>query len=72
MSKHLPVPQPEEIAARRSEEATPAKRLAAMDAADPSQQRPEKAPCIWDVVDFMAWKTHTDLGITPMRANWPW
>jgi hypothetical protein len=40
-------------------------RLAALEAADPSQNRPPKVPCIWDVVDFMAWDTWRDLGLLP-------
>ena len=42
------------------------KRLAALEATDPSQKRPEKVPCIWDVVDFMVWDTFSDLGLKPL------
>jgi hypothetical protein len=40
----LPLP-PEELLARTGPESTPAQRLAALDAADPSRQRPKKVPC---------------------------
>jgi hypothetical protein len=63
---------PEELVAKTGYEKTPDQRLAALEAADPSQRRPKKVPGIWDVVDFMVWETHKDLGITPMRASWPW
>jgi hypothetical protein len=57
---------PKELAARWRYEDTPAKRLVALEAADPSQRRPKKVPCIWDVVDFMVWETHRDLGLKPL------
>jgi hypothetical protein len=60
----LPLP-PEELLARTGHESTPAQRLAAFDAADPSRQRPKKVPCIWDRVDFMEWDTWQDLGLPP-------
>jgi hypothetical protein len=70
------LPSPEELAERRQHEAelvvrrayesrTPAQRLAALDAACPSQQRPMKKPCIWDRVDFMEWATWRSLGLRP-------
>jgi len=40
-------------------------QLAALEAADPSQQRPTKKPCVWDHVDFMEWETWQDLGLSP-------
>ena len=40
-------------------------RLDALEAADPSQQRPTKKPCVWDHVDFMEWETWQDLGLSP-------
>ena len=42
------------------------KRLARLEAEDPSQKRPKKVPCIWDVVDFMVWDTFSDLGLKPL------
>jgi len=54
------------IARRPSEEEQEVrKRLARLEAADPSQKRPPKVPCIWDVVDFMVWDTWRDLGLLP-------
>lgn len=64
---------PQELAMRRHyETTTPAERLAALEAADTSQTRPKKVPCIWHRVVFMVWKTEKDLGIEPLRATWPW
>ena len=40
-------------------------RLATLEATNPSQNRPAKVPCIWDVVDFMVWDTWRDLGLLP-------
>jgi hypothetical protein len=45
-----------------------ARRLAALEAADPSQQRPKRVPGVWDRVDFMEWETEEDLQI----IDWPW
>jgi hypothetical protein len=52
----------------RADELEIRKRLAALEAADPSQQRPKKVPCIWDRVAFMEWETEEDLEI----IDWPW
>lgn len=55
-----------ELVIRRAyESTTPPQRLATLETADPSQQRPKKKPCIWDRVDFMEWKTWEDLGLDP-------
>ena len=67
----LPLP-PEELLARTGRESTPDQRLAALEVADPSQKRPQKVPCIWDVVDFMAWDTWRDLGVWPMQKRYLW
>ena len=48
---------PEELAAKTGYEKTPDQRQVALDAANPSQQRPKKVPCVWDRVDFMEWET---------------
>ena len=45
-----------------SEEHEARRQLAA---ANPSQQRPTKKPCVWDHVDFMEWETWQDLGLSP-------
>jgi hypothetical protein len=46
---------PEELAARCAiEGSTPAQRLAALEAADPSQKRPPRRPSVMDRVDFIA------------------
>jgi len=72
MGRHIEITlPPEEMASRRAyEETTPAQRLAALEAADPSQQRPKKVPCVWDRVDFMAWDTWRDLGVWPMQKRY--
>jgi len=59
-----PLP-PEELLARTGREPTPPERLAAFEAADASQQRPKKVPCVWDRVCFMEWETWRDLGLSP-------
>ena len=41
------------------------RRLAALEAGDPRQERPKKVPCVWDHVDFMEWDTWQDLGLSP-------
>jgi hypothetical protein len=56
---------PEELAAKTGYEKTPDQRQVALDAANPSQQRPKKVPCVWDRVDFMEWETWRDLGLSP-------
>ncbi len=56
---------PEELVAKTGRETTTAQRLAAFDAANPSQQRPTKKPCVWDRVDFMDWDTWRTLGLSP-------
>ena len=48
-----------------SEEHETRRQLAALEAGDPSQQRPKKKPCVWDHVDFMEWETWQDLGLSP-------
>jgi len=64
---------PHELAVRQHyETTTSAERLAALEAADPSQARPQKVACVWDRADFMAWETERDLGIAPLRVTWPW
>ena len=60
---------PEELVAKTGYENTPAQRLAAFDAADPSRQRPKKVPCIWDRVAFMEWETWRDLGLSPQDGE---
>jgi len=60
----LPLP-PEKLLARTGYETTPVQRLAAFEAANPSQQRPKKVPCVWDHVDFMEWESRQDLGLLP-------
>ena len=57
-----------EAAADREVEQEIAGRLAALEAADPSQQRPKRVPGVWDRVDFMEWETEEDLQI----IDWPW
>ena len=39
--------------------------LAALEAADPSQERPKRASCIWDRVCFLEGETWEDLGLDP-------
>ena len=56
---------PEELVAKTGYEKTSDQRLAALEVADPSQRRPRKARCVWDVVDFMVWDTWEDLGLLP-------
>jgi hypothetical protein len=56
---------PEELVAKTGYEKTPAQRLAALDAANPSQLRPKKVPSVWDHVDFMECDTWEDLGLDP-------
>ena len=42
-----------------------ASRLAALEAADPSQQRPKKRRSALERVDFMEWQTWQELGLSP-------
>lgn len=56
---------PEELVAKTGHEKTPAQRLAGLDTANPSQQRPIKKPCVWDRVDFMEWDTWQSLRLSP-------
>jgi len=57
-----------ELLIRRAYETmTPAERLAQLDAADPSQQRPQRRPCIWDGVDMVSHDNHRDLGTHPLQ-----
>jgi len=76
MSRRNREPTPEEMAERQQHEAElvirrayestrPVQRLAALDAANPSQRRPAKKPCVWDRVDFMEWDTWRTLGLRP-------
>jgi len=52
----------------RADELEIGKRLAALEAVDPSQRRPKKVHCIWHRVAFMEWETEEDLEI----IDWPW
>lgn len=56
---------PEELVVKTGYKKTPPPCLAILDAADSSQQRPTKKPCVWDHVDFMEWETWRDLGLSP-------
>jgi len=46
-----------------------AQRLAALEAADPSQARPPQVPSVWDIVDFLEWE---NLGVSPMQKRHLW